>query len=414
MKKFLQNPFFSGSLILIVGSMSANVVNYLFHLVIGRMLGPIDYGVLASLFSLLYMLSIVPSSSSFAIVKYISASNQDEIPYVFFKINKLVKYISYVLCIVLLILSPFIMQFLHIDNLLNILIIVPLLYLIINTILYQATLQGLLIFWGQTLPLIVSSTGKLVLSVFFVFIGLNVFGAMLGVLLSAYLAFMLVVWIGRKKISSTYVLKKQYNFKIKDFIFYGSSVFVNAISFTSIFTVDLILAKHFLSSYDAGLYAALSTLGKVIFFATQPVTSAMFPIVVKKKFNGENYKIIFSLAFLLTMFISFSAVFIYYFFPKVTILILFGKEYLDVSSSLFMMGLFISMYSLCYYLANYLLSIGKTKVVYIPSFFAILQIILIVKYHSSIYQIVNLSFYLMTIMFVILSYFLYKNEFINK
>ena len=39
---------------------------------------------------------------------------------------------------------------------------------------------------------------------------------------------------------------------------------IQALAFTSFFTTDLILVKHFFPPFEAGIYAALSTLGKII------------------------------------------------------------------------------------------------------------------------------------------------------
>ena len=63
-KKLINHPLFSGSAIVFVGNMTANVVNYLYHLIMGRMLGPVEYGVLASLYSVLYLVGIIPSSAA--------------------------------------------------------------------------------------------------------------------------------------------------------------------------------------------------------------------------------------------------------------------------------------------------------------------------------------------------------------
>lgn len=415
MKKILDNKILIGSFILFTVSMGANVINYLFHLIIGRLLGPVDYGILASLFSILYLLSIVPSSSSFAIVKYISSTkSDDETAYVFFRIKNYVRKISIVLAIVLLVISPLIANFLHIGNIFNVLLLVPILYFVINTISYQATLQGLLLFWAQSLPILFSSFGKFVLSIIFVIVGLKVFGAMFGILFSALFAYYFAVFITNRKINLNKINFNKFDFDVKDFNKYGFNVFINALAFTSIFTTDVILAKHFLSELDAGIYASLSTLGKIIFFAAQPLTAVMFPIVSKKRSSGENYQIVFLSALFLTILVALGVLSIYWIFPKVTIRLLFGREYLMAAGALVYMGIFDALYSVCYYISNYLLSVGRTSIVWIPSLAAILQIILISFFHSSVLEIINISIYLMLFVFFVVTFYLIKLEFYEK
>ena len=52
----------------------------------------------------------------------------------------------------------------------------------------------------------------------------------------------------------------------------------------------LILVKHFFSPHDAGIYAGLSLIGRVIFFFSAPIASVMFPVIVQKYARKENYE----------------------------------------------------------------------------------------------------------------------------
>ena len=71
-----------------------------------------------------------------------------------------------------------------------------------------------------------------------------------------------------------------------------------------IITMDLILVKHFFSDQDAGVYATLSILGKIIYFAASPVASVMFPIVAGKHAKGEKYFEFLLMSLLITIFLS--------------------------------------------------------------------------------------------------------------
>ena len=57
MKKILAHPFIKGSAIMFGGTMVTNVLAYLYHLVVGRILGPVGYGELAALLSIFYILN---------------------------------------------------------------------------------------------------------------------------------------------------------------------------------------------------------------------------------------------------------------------------------------------------------------------------------------------------------------------
>ncbi len=75
-KQLITNPLFSGSAIMIFGSNFVSFINYLFHLVMGRMLGPASYGELAALIALIGLLGMIPASMSLVIVKYVSSAKK--------------------------------------------------------------------------------------------------------------------------------------------------------------------------------------------------------------------------------------------------------------------------------------------------------------------------------------------------
>ena len=58
--------------VFLIGSISTSVLNYLYHLFMGRMLGPEEYGVLGSLFALMYITQFASSTIYTTISKFIS------------------------------------------------------------------------------------------------------------------------------------------------------------------------------------------------------------------------------------------------------------------------------------------------------------------------------------------------------
>jgi len=225
--------------------------------------------------------------------------------------------------------------------------------------------------------------------------GYSVFGAMIGVFAGGLLAYFVSKWYVRD-IKKTKKLKNKYN--LKPFLKYSLPVFLQALAFTSIFTTDVILVKHFLTPFDAGIYAALSTLGKIIFFASSPISSVMFPVVAGRSAKGEGYLKIFWGSLGLTLFVSGSAVGIYYLFSDFAINILYGSAYLAASRDLVWMGLFMLVYTLALLLVNFSLSLGKTRIIVFPVLAAFGQAILLWIFHSSILEVIQVSLAICTLM----------------
>jgi O-antigen/teichoic acid export membrane protein len=177
---------------------------------------------------------------------------------------------------------------------------------------------------------------------------------------------------------------------------------------TAIYTVDILLARYFLSPFEAGQYAALSVLGKIVFFASSPISSAMFPIISSKYAKNEPCQKTFIFSFLIVFAISLGVSLLYFMFPKIMILMLFGKEYLVSSPFLWQFALFISLYSFSSIFLNYFISISKQRAVYLPLFFLLVQIFLIYLFHQNISSIIiaNIASALLLFFGLLIIYFL--------
>ncbi|MDQ3018896.1 MAG: polysaccharide biosynthesis C-terminal domain-containing protein, partial [bacterium] len=151
----------------------------------------------------------------------------------------------------------------HITNLFPVLLSGPIFFLSLTTLLNQSVSQGLLKFLGLVGPTMISSFGKLILGVIFVAIRFGVNGAVGAVVLGVFLAYLYSI-----RFVKDIKPAKPKEFEMQSFLKYSGAALIQAVAFTSIFTTDLILVKHFLSPEEAGLYAALSTLGKIVYFAS--------------------------------------------------------------------------------------------------------------------------------------------------
>lgn len=360
----------------------------------GRLLGPSEYGALASIYSILYIISIVPQSASVSIVKFISSAKTDtEKTHVYNGVYSLVQKVAFVGVVFLFILTPFLQHFLHLNSIFAPIWIVPVFYFSIITTVNQSTLQGELSFIGIVVTNLVSSVSKLLLGVVFILIGWSLGGAIFAVALGVFFAYMLSYKYVYRYISKTDTDKD--NFDMTQFLKYSGPVVIQALAFTSLFTIDLVMVKHFFPEFDAGIYAALSTLGKVIFFAASPITAVMFPLVSKKKSQGSSVLSLFKISLAITAFASFSIVIFYYAFPQLTITLLYGKKYIAAVSLLPWMGLFIAIYTIGQQLVNFFLSIDDTNAIIFPSVAAVFQIILLWFFHQTLLQVIQISLTLM-------------------
>lgn len=386
--EFATHPLFAGSLVMIAGSNAVNFLNYIYHLIIGRMLGPSFYGELASLISLIGLLGIIPGSLSLVIIKYISASKNEEemIALISWLKTRLLK-ASLIFVIAIIVISPMIVSFLHINKLSYIFLIAISFFISIQSLLNRSILQGMLRFKEMILSVFLENGAKLIISVSLVYLGFRVGGAVFSFAMAAFLGWLITNYYLKIRVGKN----SQAALNIRPMLTYSIPVLVQSFAITSLYSSDVILIRHFFSSHEAGIYASLSTMGKIIFFGAGPIASVMFPLISQRKSREQSYKKIFGLSFLGTAILASSVLLIYWLFPDLAIQILYGSSFLEAKGLLFWFGLFITLFTLSSLLINYGLSLGRTQVVVLPTIAAILQIILIWFFHKTLFLVILIS-----------------------
>ncbi|HXO67090.1 MAG TPA: oligosaccharide flippase family protein [Candidatus Dormibacteraeota bacterium] len=136
---------------------------------------------------------------------------------------------------------------------------------------------------------------------------------------------------------------------------FGASAGIAAI--TLFYNFDVLLAKHFLSNQDAGLYSAMSLLGKILFFGTISVSVVMFPRVAAIHAAGQRAHRTVNLSLALVASAGGVVVLAYFLAPTQIVHLLLRKpEYEAIASylglfSLAMLGLALSNLLVYYFVA---------------------------------------------------------------
>lgn len=403
------NLLIKGSLIVLIGSTLANFGMYLFHLLMGRFLGPVDYGVLESLISLSYFLGIPMGVLGMVIVRFVSQESADTEKIAAF-IKKIVLKISgwgFLALVVFLFAFPLLKNLIKVDSFALFLGLGTFSFISVYLTICSSSLQGIMQFTKLSLIGIFNIWSRLVLALIVVVLGFRVGGVLLATVLATLLTILLGYTFMAKYLpfaSNREISISRTFTRIKS---YSLAVFLNNLSTTSLYTVDIILARYFLSSTEAGYYAALSVLGKIIFFASGPIATVLFPLASEKQSKGEDYRRIILLGLGLVLLVSVGISGIYFLLPKLMINILYGQAYLSAAGNLGFFAIFISLYSLCVLFLNYYLSISKTKIISLALLAALVQIMLISIFHQSINQIIQVNIGVAFFLFMgLLLYFL--------
>lgn len=404
-KKIFKNRFFLASFWMYFGTLILNTGNYLYHLLTARMLGRGLYGELESLIALVYILSIPWTTLTLVVVKFVSSykgkGETSSISRLYYYLWKKLIFYGFLFGIVLLLLSPFIISFLHISSFLSVLFLIGVFLMGILTMLNRSFLQGVSDFFSLAMSNSVEAVSKLSFAVVLIFLGYKVLGAFAAIAIGILFGFFVAYYsILKLRFSDKGSIKVQQLFR------YTLPAFLTTFGMTSLFTTDVLLVRHFFSSGESGSYAALSVLGKIIFFAASPITFVMFPFVSEHHARGEKYSHFLFISLGISVLVGMAISVLYFMIPDFITRALFGNQFISIIPYLGLFGLFISTYTICYLLSSFYLSIHKTKTSYLIIMAAILQIILITFMHSTLLQVImiNTGVVFLLLVFLLLYY----------
>jgi len=387
-RKVITNPLFSGSAIMVLGSNIANFFSYGYHFIVGRLLSPAEYGELGALISFLGLLVTALSFLGLVIVKFVSSARDSELNGVFGWFQSIGIKFGIAVSLLVIVLSPFISSFLHID-LPEILILSPIFLVATANFVYKSFLQGQLKFHKVVISTNFEIISKLLLSVVVILLGYSVFGAISAFLFAGLLNFLLL----RRYVSVFRVGKIKHVFsKHREVFVYTVPIFIASFFSYALISLDVILVKHYFPSEEAGTYTVLSTLGRIIFFAVAPISSVMFPIISKRNASGKGYRSIFKLSMIMSSVVILGILVLYKFLPFLVVGVLYGSNrYLDAYGLLPWTGLFIGFYTLASQIISYYLSLGTTKIVILVPITLFAQVIGIILYHDTLFSVILVS-----------------------
>jgi len=174
---------------------------------------------------------------------------------------------------------------------------------------------------------------------------------------------------------------------------------------------DILLVKHFFDSYDAGLYASLALIGRIVYFIAWMFVMLLLPEVVQLKKDGKPTLPILLKYVIYIATISGLIILSCYFFPEQIITLLFGGSYVSMAPLLWKYALATGIFAISNIFAYYYLSLDKYVPVVLSGIFGLLQVVLIIFFHNSLLEVVQLQILAMVLLLVVqLTFFFISNK----
>lgn len=373
-----------------------NILSYIFHLVVGRMVSVTVYGETESLISLMTIISVPAATLIMVMTKYAAeckAQDDKKRSYqLLLYFNKKIMQYGTPVFLVTILLTPYISRFLNIEN--NIPLIIVWTSMLLS--LFSSGASGMLNGWQKFKEAGFAAIGggvfKLVSALIFISIGVKLNGLMFSFFLSAVATYVIALiclkFIFEAGKGDTRQIDKLNFGSVKNTV---ATFFMGNLAISALGNMDMVLAKHNLSDIEAGQYGALTIVSKIIFFATGVIASVLFSMSAEHNHKKGNTKKLFIQAFLLMLIVSTISVAVYFIAPKLILSLLFGAKYNDVSKYLGWFAIMVVLFSIVNLTLQYLLSLHRVKVVYGMLVVAIFSAVVIVFLGHTISAILTIG-----------------------
>lgn len=382
--KKITSPIVTSGGALVLSAGIANVFNFLYNAYLGRTVSLEQFGIISLVGSFTYF-SMLPSSALNSTLTYKSGLTYGKHHAVLKKFWQMTRKKTFLLSLlftnVWIAVSPFMAAYFHAENILPFILFAPIWIFSTTGAIDTGFLSGHLRFVTLAILNVIDAAGKLIIAVLLVNLGLGQY-AYASIPLSAALAFT-VGWVAvhrmkQEKVAEDVQISTAFPHK-----FFATAI-ITKISTIVFLSLDVVLVKHFLSPYEAGQYALLSLVGKMVFFAGTLFSQFIVPIVSHAEGAGKNSKRVFYKILTFTAMAGLASYIGVGIFGYVTVPILFGSRADQILSYLPLYTLAMVAYTLAISIVSYHQTKRHYEFPLMSLGFAVLTIVGISLFHSNI------------------------------
>ena len=406
-QKVKRNQYLMGTVYIGAGSIFGAVFSYLLQFVFGRVLSIADFGTFNALISLSYFVGVPAGVFGVSLVKYVSelSSRQEskKLTVLYWKLLVISLVLGAGISFAIFLLRSSISEQLKIYDTGLVSVYGILMGLTFVGAITPSYLQGLLRYRAYAFYHIISSIFRFVCASLAVVFGFKIAGAFGGMFIAALLSLVAAIFILRKNFTAFENISLREDYK-KLVAFSLPVMFVN-FGLMVLNNIDLILVKKYFDPEMAGYYAGTVTLGKIFLFGAGAVSTVMFPTISSLAARGLNYGRAFFKFLSLQLLLVAGGLVAFSVFPSFLTKLFFGQRFMNSVEYLPMFSLFIGIYIVINFLILFFLAVNRTSVFLLLLPGLVVQYMLILTNHETLYDIISADIYAGIISLVLLTAF---------
>jgi O-antigen/teichoic acid export membrane protein len=348
--------------VFLLGSVGAGVFGYVFHFVVGHLLGPAAYSIVAAGISALYLLTLPALILQIVSMRFTTLSSARSDPgsirQLLARISTISLAVGAALALSLLLFRQPVAHYLQLSDERVVIVLAFSTVLGLLVAANRGVLQGMRRFAALSINMMIDTASRVAAGVALIALGFGALGALTAVLVGPALAYGQSLFLLRGLRRSPGRATISY----RDLGLYAGPAALAVIGVTYMFNIDVILAKHYLAPDAAGIYAAAAVLARVVYFLGLTVTGVMFPEVATLHARDQSHFHVVDLSLLLLGGVGAALIGSYVIFPGLVILP-FGSGFAPVIPYLGPFAVALTLLALSNLLVNYFLSVNSLRFV---------------------------------------------------
>lgn len=399
--KTLRSRVLSGSVVLLSGSGLATASNLIYNFAVARFLGPNGFGNATAVYTLLTLVSAVTLSFQIISAKIVAQQRTPEAKSAGYRSFHAAAWACGIaIASILFLFQNFIADFLNLND--PILVVL----LAIGVAFYiplgsrRGYFQGAFGFRRMAGSLVFEGVMRLGGSVLLILLGFGVRGVIAANSAAVIAAYFAITPRLAARIATP--IRRSYALReiSQALVFFSGQVLIN--------NCDIVLVKHFFLLREAGLYAAVAMVGRVVFSFSQAVVNSMFPLAAAA--NNEERKDLTVIASALLMVLSIGSVLALglRLAPNWVWMLFFGRRFEiagphGLSYLLALYAITSVVYSLSAVIITYEMSYKIANTSWVQLLFSGVVIVGICLFHSSLRQVILVQLVLMSVLLILVA-----------
>lgn len=393
----------SGGALLFLGASVVNLGNYLFNLALGRWLGPALFADVSLILTLFLVVTFVTMALQTAAARFVAASvadgDADQVAVLRQWLSRRAWVLGSLVMLVGVLGAPLLQDLFTMTSWW------PFVLFALGMPFYfvqgvdRGVLQGQMRFGPLALSYQAEMWLRLVPGLAFVALGLAVNGAILALTISVVASWLVCRAALRAVARPARPLEVEQQRAV---LVYLGPVVVALLGQVLIHNSDVVIVRRFFAAAEAGQYAALALIGRIVFFATWSVVTALFPMVAQRKQRGESHRHLLVLALVLVALVSGGITGVAWLVPETMILVLFGAAYVGVAPLVWLYAAATGLYALANVVVHYRLALDDARGGWLVLAAGLAQVGVLWLWHPGLYEVILVQVALMGLLLAVL------------